>query len=223
MASYQQREKNTVINRWSKTIFSKVFTTYRIHLCDYGLSYLEICVKGLQENKKTLMPLKSTVGIMYYSKMALHAILNNKTLHTTHWKQYSLHTLPLPVPAPSSPSCQYASVSVSCAPCYASCWPKMTIDCSATAFVIRLGWILHLNHFIIYVPNSCQCHLEAVWLVIHHALSFTVVINIVWMDLHHETSGWKGMQISSGRGSGYSKQESTEGRLSGVLATRRNR
>lgn len=63
--------------------------------------------------------------------------------------------------------------------CYASCWPKMTIDCSATAFVIRLRWILHLNHFIIYVPNSCQCHLEAGWLVIHHTLSFTVVINIV--------------------------------------------
>lgn len=67
----------------------------------------------------------------------------------------------------------------SCAAYYASCWPKMTIDCSATTFVIRLGWILHLNHFIIYVPNSCQCHLEAGWLVIHHTLSFTVVINIV--------------------------------------------
>lgn len=69
---------------------------------------------------------------------------------------------------------------MSCAAaCYASCWPKMTIDCSATAFVIRLEWILHLNHFIIYVPNSCWCHLEAVWLVIHHTLSFSVVINIV--------------------------------------------
>lgn len=52
MTSYQQRENNTVINRWSKTIFSKVFTKYRIHLCDYGLSHLEICVKGLQENRK---------------------------------------------------------------------------------------------------------------------------------------------------------------------------
>lgn len=104
--------------------------------------------------------------------------------------------------------------------CYASCWPKMTIDCSATAFVIRLGWILHLNHFIIYVPNSCQCHLEAVWLVIHHTLSFTVVINIVM--------GWTfTMKLPGGKeyrsplgGSGYSIQESTEGRLSGVLATR---
>lgn len=74
----------------------------------------------------------------------------------------------------------------------------MTIDCSATAFVIRLGWILHLNHFIIYVPNSCQCHLEAVWLVIHQTLSFTLVINIVM--------GWTfnmklpgGIRISSGR------------------------
>lgn len=73
----------------------------------------------------------------------------------------------------------YGLLSVSDAACYASCWTKMTIDCSATAFVIRLGWILHLNHFIIYVPNSCQCHLEAGWLVIHHTLSFTVVINIV--------------------------------------------
>lgn len=97
----------------------------------------------------------------------------------------------------------------------------MTIDCSAAAFVIRLGWILHLNHFIIYVPNSCQCHLEAVWLVIHHTLSFTVVINIV-ME-------WTfSMKLSGGRecrspvgGSGNWTQESTEGRLSGVLATRR--
>lgn len=91
----------------------------------------------------------------------------------THLTQSSLHTLPVPAQSSS----WYTSVF--CAPCYASCWPKMTIDCSATAFVIRLGWILHLNHFIIYVPNSCQCHLEAVWLVIHHTLSFTVVINIV--------------------------------------------
>lgn len=29
----------------------------------------------------------------------------------------------------------------------------MTIDCGATASVIRLEWILHLNHFIIYVPK----------------------------------------------------------------------
>lgn len=67
----------------------------------------------------------------------------------------------------------------SCAAYDASCWPKMTIDCSATTFVIRLGWILHLNNIIMYVPNSCQCHLEAGWLVIHHTWSFTVVINIV--------------------------------------------
>lgn len=85
-----------------------------------------------------------------------------KILLWLHLKRYCLHSLLLPVPAPSSPSSRYSSVSVSCAACYASCWPKMTIDCSATAFVIRLGWILHLNHFIIYVPNSCQCHLEAV-------------------------------------------------------------
>lgn len=108
----------------------------------------------------------------------------------------SLHILLPPVPPHSSP--HYGLLSVSGAACYASCWPKMTIDCSATAFVIRLGWILHLNHFIIYVPNSCQCHLEAVWLVIHQTLSFTVVINIVM--------GWTfnmklpgGMRISSGR------------------------
>lgn len=85
----------------------------------------------------------------------------------------------LPVPLHFPPSPPYGLLSVSDAACYASCWTKMTIDCSATAFVIRLGWILHLNHFIIYVPNSCQCHLEAGWLVIHHTLSFTVVINIV--------------------------------------------
>lgn len=96
-----------------------------------------------------------------------------------YFKQYSVHILLLFVLAWSPSSKQYSLVSMSCAACYASCWPKMTIDCSATAFVIRLEWILHLNHFIIYVPNSCWCHLEAVWLVIHHTLSFTVVINIV--------------------------------------------
>lgn len=134
-------------------------------------------------------------------------IYTAKILHT--WSR-TLFTLSLPIPTLFSPSSRYTSVSASCASCYASCWPKMTIDCSATAFVIRLGWILHLNHFIIYVPNSCQCHLEPVWLVIHHTLSFTVVINIVM--------GWTfTMKLPGGRecrsllgGSGYSKQESTE-------------
>lgn len=115
----------------------------------------------------------------------------------------------------------YISGCVACGPCYASCWPKMTIDCSANAFVIRLGWILHLNHFIIYVPYSCQCHLEAVSSVIHHTLSLAVVINIVM--------GWTfAVKLPGGReyrsppgGSGHSIQESTEGRLSGVLGTRR--
>lgn len=93
----------------------------------------------------------------------------------------------------------------------------MTIDCSATAFVIRLGWILHLNHFIIYVPNSCQCHLEAVWLVIHHTLSFTVVINIVmgW-TFTMKLAGAKEYTSPLG-GLGQSKQDSTEVRSSGVL------
>ena len=96
----------------------------------------------------------------------------------------------------------------------------MTIDCSATAFVIRLGWILHLNHFIIYVPNSCQCHLEAVWLVIHHTLSFSVVINIVmwWTFTVELPGGWECRSLQGG--SCFSKRESTEGGLSGVVASR---
>lgn len=96
----------------------------------------------------------------------------------------------------------------------------MTIDCSATASVILLGWILHPNLFIIYVPNSCQCHLEAVWLVIHHALSFTVVINIVmgW-TFTIKLPGGKEYRSPLG-GSGHSIRESTEGRLSGVLGIR---
>lgn len=140
-----------------------------------------------------------------------------KTFRTTpEWLLF-----PLPATSWWSLFTPYISGCVACGPCYASCWPKMTIDCSANAFVIRLGWILHLNHFIIYVPYSCQCHLEAESLVIHHTLSLAVVINIVM--------GWTfTMKLPGGReyrsppgGSGHSIQESTEGRLSGVLGTRR--